>query len=111
MIVRSLDLKNDLFRSKKEEGELLGPKISYLSAIGVLICLANYTQSDIVFAVNLLTRFNSAPTRRYWNNIKHIIRYLQATVDIGLLYPYNSEHQLLGYTDAGYLSDPHNGKS
>ena len=28
-----------------------------------------------------------------------------------LLYPYNPEHQLLGYANAGYLSDPYNGKS
>ena len=43
--------------------------------------LANYTRPDIVFVVNLLARYSSAPTRRHWNGIKHILRYLHETTD------------------------------
>ena len=73
--------------------------------------LANYTQPDIVFSVNLLARYNSAPTKRHWNGIKHILRYLCGTSDMGLFYFKAMEPQLLGYADAGYLSDPHNARS
>jgi hypothetical protein len=38
--------------------------------------LTNNTRSDIVFAVNCLTRHSVAPTMRHWNDIKNIIRYL-----------------------------------
>ena len=47
----------------------------YLSAIGVLLYLAN-KRPDIAFSVNLLARYNSFPTKKHWNGIKHIFRYL-----------------------------------
>ncbi|KAL5551157.1 hypothetical protein UlMin_001333 [Ulmus minor] len=73
--------------------------------------LANYTRPDIAFAVNLLTRFSSTPSWRHWNGIKHIFRYLQGTIDLGLFYPNESKKGLIGYADAGYLSDPHKARS
>ncbi|KAL0347471.1 UNVERIFIED_CONTAM: Secreted RxLR effector protein [Sesamum calycinum] len=78
MVVRSLDVKNDPFRPRESDEELLGPEVPYLSAIGALMYLANHTRPDITFAVNLLARYSSAPTRRHWNGIKHILRYLRA---------------------------------
>ena len=39
------------------------------------------------------------------------MRYLNSTKDFGLFYSRNQDPILLGYTDAGYLSDPHNGRS
>jgi hypothetical protein len=36
MIIRSLDRNKDQFRSKDEDGELLGPEVPYLSAIRAL---------------------------------------------------------------------------
>ena len=107
MVVRSLEVTEDPFRPKKENAELLGPEVPYLSAIGALMYLANYTRLDIAFSVNLLARYNSAPTKRHWNEIKHILRYLRGTSDMGLFYSKAMEPQLLGYADAGYLSDPH----
>jgi hypothetical protein len=32
-------------------------------------------------------------------------------MDIGLFYPKVSKLELVGYANAGYLSDPHNGRS
>ena len=66
---------------------------------------------DIAFAVNLLVRFSASPTRRHWNNIKHIFQYLQGSQDLGLLYIINQEMTLVGYSDASYMSDPHNVRS
>ena len=107
MVVRSLEVTKDPFRPKKENEELLGLEVPYLSAIGALMYLANYTRPNIAFSVNLLARYNSAPTKRHWNEIKHILRYLCGTSDMGLFYSKAMEPQLLGYADAGYLSDPH----
>ena len=39
------------------------------------------------------------------------MRYLNGTRDLGLFYSRNQDPVLLGYTDVGYLSDPHNGRS
>jgi len=66
--------------------------------------LANATRPDIAFSVNLLARYSSSPTRRYWNGIKHILRYLKGTLDMGLFYANKDSADLVGYADAGYLS-------
>ncbi|KAL6329106.1 hypothetical protein AAG906_007652 [Vitis piasezkii] len=76
MVVRSLYMKNDSFRHCEKDEELLGHEVPYLSVIGALMYLANCTRPDIVFSVNLLARYKSAPIQRHWNDIKHILRYL-----------------------------------
>lgn len=111
MVNRSLQVDSDPFRPCEENEEILGPEIPYMSAIGALMYLANSTRPDIAFATNLLARYSSAPTRRHWNGIKHIFRYLQGTVDLGLYYARNSSRCLVGFADAGYLSDPHKTRS
>ncbi|KAL6335465.1 hypothetical protein AAG906_029708 [Vitis piasezkii] len=95
----------------KNDEELLGHEVPYLSAIGALIYLANCIRPNIAFSVNLLARYSSAPTRRHWNGIKHILRYLRGTTDMSLFYSRESKQQLLGYANAEYLSESYKGKS
>ena len=63
------------------------------------------------FCSKLLARFSSEPTRRHWNGIKHIFRYLRGTIDLGLYYSKESTFDLVGYSDAGYRYDPHKARS
>ena len=109
MIVRSFDAKKNHFHPKEENEALLGSEVPYLSAIGALLYLADCTRPDIVFSINLLTRFSSTPTRRHWNGVKHILRYLRGTTNFGLFY--SKESTLKGYADFGYLSDTHKASS
>ncbi|PHU15248.1 DEAD-box ATP-dependent RNA helicase 35B [Capsicum chinense] len=37
--------------------------------------------------------------------------YLRGTIDLELFYPNESKSEMIGYTDAGYLSDPHKARS
>ncbi|KAJ0530675.1 putative RNA-directed DNA polymerase [Helianthus annuus] len=111
MVVRPLDPQKDPFRPQEEGEEVLGPEVPYLSAIGALMYLANNTRPDIAFSVHVLARYSSNPTRRHWNGIKHIFRYICGTQDLGLFYQKDQMSQLVGYADAGYLSDPHKAKS
>ena len=131
MISRSLDPKKDPFRPRDEDEEIVGADVPYLSAIGALLYLAQCTRPDIAFSVNLLARFSSAPTQHHWTGVKNIFRYLKGTIDLGLFYPYGKRQQgkgnscdvanpsynknpsdvLMGFADAGYLSDPHKGRS
>ena len=95
-----------------------------------LLYLAQSTQPDISFSVNLLARFSSAPTQRHWTGVKNIMRYLRGTMDLGLFFPYrdncalvdnesriapsyikNPCDVLIGFAHAGYLSNPHKGRS
>ena len=63
MVVRSLEVNKDPFRPKERDKELLGPEVLYFSAIGALIYLVNCTRPNISFAVNMLARFSSSPTK------------------------------------------------
>ena len=107
MVVQSLDVEKYPFRPKEDGEAILGPKVPYLSAIGAFMYLANCTWPDIAFSVNLLAKYISAPTRRHWNGVKHVFCYLRGTIDMDLFYPNESKSPLIGYADAGYLSDPH----
>ena len=111
MVVRSLDVKKDLFHPKEDDEETLDPEVPYLSAIGALMYLTNCTRPDIAFSINLLARYSSAPTQRHWKGVKHVLRYLRGTTDMRLFNPNCSNPQLIGHADAGYLSDLHKGRS
>jgi hypothetical protein len=73
--------------------------------------LANSTLPDIAFAVNLLARQSATPTKCHWTEVKNIFRYLNGTKDLGLFFQRNLDSNMIGYTNAGYLSDPHNARS
>ncbi|XP_070045524.1 secreted RxLR effector protein 161-like [Nicotiana tomentosiformis] len=102
MVVRSLDMNKDPFRPQEENEELLGPEVPYLSAVGALMYLTNTTRPGMSFSVNVLARYSSAPTMRYWNEIKHILRYLKGTTDMGLFYSNDCSSGLVGYANTGY---------
>jgi hypothetical protein len=90
---------------------VLGSEYPYLSVIEALMYLANNTKLDIAFAVNLLARYSATPTIHHWNGVKDVLQYIRGTPNLGLFYPKNQDLSLIGYANAGYLSDPHNGKS
>ncbi|KAM0982081.1 hypothetical protein ACFX2A_015350 [Malus domestica] len=109
MVVRSLDIKKDIFRPKEDDELVLGPEVPYLSAICALLYLAQCTRPDIAFLVKLLAKYSSAPTIRHWNGLKDVQQYLHGTTYMGLFYsdkPTN-EQIIVGHADAGFLSDPH----
>jgi hypothetical protein len=73
MVIRALEKETGPFRPCQEGEEDLGSEYPYLDVIGSLMYLANNTRLDVAFAVNLLARFNVAPTMRHWNGVKNIL--------------------------------------
>jgi hypothetical protein len=73
--------------------------------------VANCIRPDIAFAVNLLARHSAAPTKCHWTRVKNIFTYLQGTQDLCLFYQFDQDKTMIGYTNASYLSDPHNTRS
>jgi len=111
MVVRSLGLNTNPFRPQDEGGGILGPHVPYLSVVVSLMYLANSTIPDIAFAVNLLGRHSATPTKRHWIGVKQILRYVNGIRDLGLFFQRRTSSDMIGYTDVGYQSDPHNGRS
>ena len=87
MVVQSLETDKDPFRPKEGDEKILGPEVPYLGAIGALMYLANCTQPDIAFAVNLLARYSAAPAKRHWVGVKTILKYLKGNQELGLWFP------------------------
>jgi hypothetical protein len=79
IVVRSLDLEKDPFKQRNDEEKILGLEFPYLSVVGALMYIANNTRLDIAFAVTLLARYSSAPTKHHHVGVKNIFRYLNDT--------------------------------
>ena len=66
---------------------------------------AQCTRPNISFYVNLFIGYSSAPTKRHWTGIKHILRCLCGTTDLEIFYSYDHiDPSFVGYADSGYLS-------
>ena len=79
--------------------------IPYQEAVGCLMYLSQCTRPDILFAVNLLSRFNNNPGPKHWEAVKHLLRYLRGTSKMKLCYNADANSKLVGYSDADWASD------
>ncbi|KAJ3558128.1 hypothetical protein NM688_g1099 [Phlebia brevispora] len=61
-------------------------KVPYANAVGALNWLATCTRPDIAYTVSQLGRFNANPGKQHWAVVKHLFRYLKATMDLKLTY-------------------------
>eukprot|EP00253_Pinus_taeda_P033941 PITA_33941 len=82
------------------DSELVDPTLCR-QLIGSLMYLVN-TRPDICFAVNTMSQFMCEPRKVHWVAAKHILRYLQGTVDYGLDYRQGDGVMLAGYTDSDW---------
>jgi hypothetical protein len=84
----------------------------YRSLVGGLRYLMN-TRPDITFAVNYVSRFLEKPKEGHRAAVKHLLRYVAGTLNLGLFYRRGSKHghQLFGYSDSDYAGDIDDRKS
>ena len=61
-------------------------KAEYQSMGGSLLYLSTRTRPDIAYAVSNVSRFNAEPTTKHMTAVKRILRYLNGTCDLSLLY-------------------------
>jgi hypothetical protein len=111
MVIRVLEMDTNPFRPRRDGEEVLGVEYPYLSAIDVLMYLANNTRPDIAFVVNCLARHIAAPTMRHWNAINNILIYLNDTTYLGLFFRRKQDFGLISYVDTDYLFNLQNAKS
>lgn len=83
------------------------PFVPYKELIGALLHLANTTRPDISFISGYLSRFMQDPCKLHWTAAKHVIRYLKATKELGIVYTRGIDHELgiHGYTDSDFAAD------
>ena len=92
------------------EGDLFDSEV-YRSAVGSLLYVSTGTRPDIAFAVSMVAKFSSKPTKQHWQGVKRILRYLKGTADLGLLYRRSDAEELTGYSDSDWAGDLDDRKS
>ncbi|XP_068343981.1 uncharacterized mitochondrial protein AtMg00810-like [Pyrus communis] len=73
----------------------------YRSLVGSLLYLTA-TRPDIMYAASLLSRFMHKPTCIHYGAAKRILRYIQGTLDFGIMYESNVESKLYGLCDSDW---------
>ena len=77
----------------------------YRSAIGSLYWIALATRPDILAPVNICSQYQSAPTKRAWDGVKKIFRYLRGTTDFPLVIDTGDDLSQCGFADSSH-GDP-----
>lgn len=78
-------------------------KFPYREAVGALLFLSIVSRPDISYAVNLVSRYVNNPNNAHINAVKRIIRYLKGTKSMSIVY--NSNSELIGYSDSDFAGD------
>ena len=79
---------------------------TYQIAIGCLNYATLISRPDLAVAVSVLSKFMSNPGVEHWIAVKRIFRYVQGTLNFGLLYTSDgSERVMIGYSDADWGGD------
>ncbi|SCV71383.1 BQ2448_2971 [Microbotryum intermedium] len=76
------------------------------STVSSLQYASTRCRPDIAVAVRAVAQRNSCPTVDDWAAVKRIFRYLNSTVDWGILYRNNSTTRVMVSSDASFADDP-----
>ena len=79
--------------------------LPYREAVGSLMYLMVGTRPDLAFAIGKLSRFVSCYGKEHWATIKRVLRYVQGSMDKGLVFDKNSSCVLRGFSDADWAGD------
>ncbi|GJX77946.1 retrovirus-related pol polyprotein from transposon TNT 1-94 [Tanacetum coccineum] len=66
------------------------------------LSLHDASRPDLVFAVCMCARYQAKPTKKHFEAIKRVFRYLKGTINMGLWYPKDNAMSLTAYADADH---------
>ena len=79
---------------------------AYQMAIGCLTYAASVSRPDLAAAVGVLSKFMSKPGKEHWQGVKRVLRYIQGTLNYGLMFTADgTDPTLFGYSDADWAGD------
>ena len=85
-------------------------KTYYKQIVGSLMYLTS-TRPDMMFVVNLISRYMENPTELHLLAAKRVLRYLKGTTEFGIFYKKGGNKEFLAYTDSDYAGDLDDRKS
>ncbi|KAI0992868.1 hypothetical protein K3495_g15316, partial [Podosphaera aphanis] len=78
--------------------------VTYRSAVGTLLHIANMTRPDIQYAVNRLCRYVRSPSKNAFLSLKHLVRYVSRTKSASLLFSKGPKAELTASSDSSWGS-------
>lgn len=82
----------------------------YKPLVGSLIYLTT-TRPDLAYAISVLSQFMSKPLDSHWVAAKGVLRYLQGTLDFGIIYTDLFDIRLIGFSDSDWAGNVDNRRS
>ncbi|CAM8907327.1 unnamed protein product [Rhodiola kirilowii] len=79
-------------------------QLEYSQVICSLMYVITSTRPDIAFAVDKISRYTSNPSMQHWQAIYRVLRYLQGTMNFGLVY-LDLHSVIEGFSDASWISN------
>ena len=66
-----------------------------------------YTRPDLLQAVVMISSYMHDPGKDHWEAVKWVLRYIQGTIDVGLVFKKDStsNQECVGYVDSDYAGD------
>ena len=102
----SKTVSTPVVKMEEDKSKLLPGNEKYMEAVGSLIYIATCTRPDISFAVSKVSQKLKNPTEMDWISVKRIMRYLQGTKELGLIFEKKEGGNILqGWADADWAGD------
>ena len=79
--------------------------LEYQLVIGSLLYIMLGTRPDFSFAVIKMVQFSANPSQKHMDVAKHILRYLNTTCLLSLVFDSASDKGLIAFTDSDWVSD------
>ncbi|KAG8498395.1 hypothetical protein CXB51_006971 [Gossypium anomalum] len=82
-------------------------QVLYSNAVGSLMYTMMCTRPDISQAVSIVSKYMHNPGKGHWQAVKWILRYIQKTMDVRLLFKQDTTlgKGVIGYVDSEYAVD------
>ncbi|XP_047326473.1 secreted RxLR effector protein 161-like [Impatiens glandulifera] len=91
-------------RLSRDEGTCIPDPRPYRALVESLIYLT-ITRPDIAYVVGVVSRYIQEPRKPHLEEVKKILKYINTSLDIGLLYEKDAKFVLQGYADADFVGD------
>jgi hypothetical protein len=85
--------------------------VPYASAIGSIMYAMLCTRPDVSNALSLTSRYQSDPGVEHWTIIKNILKYLNRTKEMRLVYGGDEQLVVKCYINASFDTNPDDSKS
>lgn len=91
---------------KRDKSESLEIEKKCRMAIGCLMYAMLCSRPDLCIAIGILSRYQTCASQDLWKEIKHVLRYVQGTLGMSLVYYKNeSENIITGFSDSDWAGD------